>query len=322
VSVPEPILTELSNGAAWLLREVIREVRVRRAQAQTQTEIPAVPATPPWHQTPPWEGQAPPWASMPDALHSTPATAAPAVPSPAPAAGAASSYAVEMDDAPTACINCTRRHLWEMRLAAQKAAEAAQAGDTEEARRRTLRVVGEGLALRRFDWTPEKIDRVKGRDTKAILAAAPHVMEVLSTAPQPPQQLALAWASLDEAMRFARSPRPTDRDRAEINLRLDEAGAQISDCESEVLPSLDDQDRQWLEQVLPGLRTIRHSVVEHLNGRKEMSRDELDAAERYLHQVAVELTPAPDPDTARRLAEKAAAAEREFKQALFFGEDG
>ena len=325
MSIPQPLLEELGNGAAWIVRHAIAELRVRtaRSNAQQPADTPPVPTTPPWDQRPPWEGKAPPWGAS-DQPQQAPSTVTPAAPPPAPAADVASSYSAEMDeDATTACINCTRRHLWEMRVAGQKAAEAAAAGDDLEARRRLRRVVGEGLALKQYDWKDEKLAKVKPREGKAIAAAAPHVDAVLQNAPQPPQQLALAWSSLDEAMRFARSPRPTPRDHREIAERLDEAGAMISDCESEVLPRLASEDRQWMEQVLPDLRVIRQAAVEHLNGRQPMTKDEIDAATSYLHAVAVELTPTPDVETAKAVAQTAAQAEKDFKQALFsLGEVG
>ena len=321
--IPQPLLDELGNGAAWLVRHAITEIRTRSVNREVAARTaPPDPQAPPWEQTPPWEGKAPPWAaSAPSTV--SPSTAAPAAPAPAPAVDAASSYSAEMDeDKSTACINCTRRHLWEMRVAAQRAAEAAAAGNDLEARRRLLRLVGEGMVLKQFDWKPEKVAKLRDREGKAIAAAAKHVDQVLQGAPQPPQQVVLAWSSLDEAMRFARSVNPTERDKREIAERLDEAGAQISDCESEVLPAMEGSDREWMEQVLPDLRVIRQVAVEHLNGRREMTREELDAAERYLHAVAVELTPVPDTETAQALAQTAAAAERDFKRALFTGEVG
>ncbi len=318
--MPEPtIWDELGHGMSWVLREVISEVRTRAVKREQSAPPPGPVQRPvaPWDQPPPWAGKAPPWNTQEAAdVASVPAVKQPA----APDGGAAYSYAAEMDrDPSTACINCTRRHLWEMRVASEKMAEAAARGDDLEARRRALRVIGEGLALHRFDWTDAKLANVKSREGGAIAAAAPHVGAILATAPQPPQQLALAWSSLDEALRFARSPVPTESDRMQIDERLDETGAMISDCESEVLPRLPDEDRQWMERVLPDLRSIRHSVVEHLNGRQELGKDEIAQAEQYLHQVALEMTPAPDAATARALAQRAAAAERDFKQALFFG---
>ncbi len=333
--MPPEVVSEIASLGGWLLRQLIGRGMQASSRSRAQTfdaewqPMPDVPALPP----PPWA--APGVAVEPEGYQPMPqapvmlraqAPADPPAQAPAPApvqgpaatpATAADSYSAEMDDPAVACINCTRRHLWEMRSAAADALAAVQAGAVDEARRQVLRVAGEALVLERYDWTQEKFSRARPRDLQAIGAVVPAVQGIAQTLPTGPKTLVLAWSSLDEAMRFARSANPTPRDQAEIADRLDGAGAAISHCESEEVRDLPSDQQALVEDMLPVLREVRHQFVQHLHGRAQMTKTQLADAEQALHTAALALQPTPTAEQLQRLVADTTAAEKAFKQALF-----
>jgi len=301
MEVPQAVVEEVGQWLTIGIREVIRSFRTRRP-----AEEPEPPAQPPTlGASPPWQGKSSPWGAL----------EAPSAPS------APSSYAQSMgmpaDHRSTACVNCTRRHLWAMRKFSEAAAEAAARGDEEEARRRALQVVGEATALKTFDWTPQQLANLRGREATAIHGARPHVEQLLQEAPAAPAPLVTAWSVLDEAQRFARSAEPTPSDLENIQARLDEAGAQLTVCETDLLPQFQGDDRAWMEEVTGDMRTVRQELADHLNGRQPLSKERLGECAQFLREVAEEMTPVPAPEEAQAMAARAAAAEEAFRTGLF-----
>jgi hypothetical protein len=200
-----------------------------------------------------------------------------------------------------------------MHAAAEAAREALARGDEEEARRQTLRLVGAATVMREYDWSPEKLANTRPEDRQAIEAVMPVVRQLLDAAPQPPEELVFAWASVDEAMRFARSKQPTDIDRQETRKRVDAAQDALAAADESLAPHRVPRDL-WphVDYALRYAREGRHALA----ATDEPTADVLAAAEPSLHEAAMALTPLPEPEDAERLAAITHQAKETFQRAV------
>ncbi len=206
------------------------------------------------------------------------------------------SYAAEMEDTSIACVPCTRGHLSAMTVAAD---QAAATRDETERRRLLARVAAEALVMRQYDWTPLKLANARPDDRAAIQEIMPHVDAITRDLPMAPAPLVLAWAAVDESLRFARSPKPTDADRREVESRARDAEANLNYVERELLAPHRLQSHQVgpARRVLPLLREARHRLT-----TQGYSLEALEFAAARLATAVTELTPAVTEEQARNVA--------------------
>lgn len=285
-----PVLQDMVMFA-WqrLKRSLDSSTRADPPSGGISHEIPPLPSPPSLPELP----RLPALPELPSLL-----AVSPSLPTmrPPPAAGnVAASYAAEFDTA-IACVPCTRGHLSAMAIAAQ---EAARADEDRAARAQLLRVAGEALVMRHYDWTPEKLARARPADRAAIEEIRPAVEEILAALPPAPHHLVLAWAAVDESLRFARSPRPSDQDRQQVELRLRDAEAWLNYAEREALAPqrLSADQMAAARRALPLIREARHRLV---SAAGELEALELVAAR--LHAALIELTPSLDAEARQHLA--------------------
>jgi len=214
----------------------------------------------------------------------------------APAPTAADSYAAEMEDTGIACVPCTRGHLSAMTVAAD---QAAATRDETERRRLLARVAAEALVMRQYDWTPLKLANARHDDRAAIQEVMPHVDAITRDLPMAPAPLVLAWASVDESLRFARSPKPTDADRREVEARARDAEANLNYAERELLAPhrLEPHQVEAARRVLPLLREARHKLT-----TQGYELEALEFAATRLAAAVTELTPPVTEEQARQVA--------------------
>jgi len=221
------------------------------------------------------------------------------------------SYADEVADG-IACAKCTHGHLRAMAAAAREAAQAAEQGQEERARALTARVLAESAVLKEYDWQPAKVARTPEPERHLVEQAMPCVRDAEREAEGPPHELVLAWGSVDEAVRFARSPRLTDSDRREIEARL-RRYYDTADMAERVLaaPAIRDtpQDREAKREAARHLREARHA----LEAGSPYDPQTLETASAHLEAAAVAMTPAPDPERAKRLADTCYVCRRDFE---------
>lgn len=198
-------------------------------------------------------------------------------------ASARESYAAEVDVA-VACVPCTRRHLATM----VEAAEQALREHGMERRRNLALVAAEGAVWDRYDVTPDKLALSSPRDRDAILAVRPRVLQALSEVPQAPRQLVLAYGATQEALRFASSPRPTERDRQEVALRMRDVEGWIGYLEASNPPGY--------ERHRDAIREARHRLA-----REGYTAETLAFARDRLEAATIDLTPEADDATCRGL---------------------
>ncbi|HEY3367772.1 MAG TPA: hypothetical protein VGK74_22165 [Symbiobacteriaceae bacterium] len=245
-------------------------------------------------------------STVPSPLPFTPAPPGPsATVRPADVAG---SYAEEVENLAIACVPCTRSHLSTMAVAADEGARLASASDECGARVQFARVVGEAAIMDALDWEPPKMQRARPDDRAAIEAITPQVRALIARTPAAPRHVVLAWASVDEALRFARSPRATDADRQEVarRVRLTEdcmnyAERMILSPEGlqRILAGLPESQHEEARLAGPTMREARHRLV---SSSYELAALEFIAAR--LQGAVVALTPPLDPATAAGLAQE------------------
>lgn len=220
-------------------------------------------------------------------------TLAPAASSPILTAAPTLSYSQDVADG-IACTSCTRDHLVTMFGSAQAAAESWQRGDQGQTRYHLARMKAESTALLWYDWTPEKIARTPAATLKPVLAVQDSLMTLHRSLPTP-EIVAGAWGSFDEAIRFAASDPQTDRDREEIDLRLQRGMVAIGTLERNVLaPEQVDRpgsgiDPQTADQIRKWLRKTRHTLDEG----SPYSVATMTAMSTATSQAAILLTPEP-----------------------------
>jgi hypothetical protein len=213
------------------------------------------------------------------------------------------SYSAEWgEDLSIACAACTMRHLGAMHEALRSAAEAS----TSEERRRNLAIAaGEGLVWLRYDMTPDKVARTPTDKRAAVLEARRQVEPILQDMPKAPERLVLAWAATGEALRFARSPKPTEKDQLEVEARMQDVVGLVGYLETDLAADPKAQPH------LAAIREARHRWT-----RDGFTPDALAFAEERLGAAAVALTPDPGPAKAQELARRAKAANDAFFRAF------
>jgi hypothetical protein len=218
----------------------------------------------------------------------------------------AGSYANEIEDLSIACVPCSRSHLSTMAMAAEEGARLAAACDERGARVQWARVVAEAAIMEAFDWTPDKLARARPDDRSAIEEVMPRVKALVARTPAAPRHVILAWASVDESLRFARSPRATEQDRLQVvtRLRLTEdcmnyAERMVLSPEGleTVLATLPEAQRGEARLAGPTMREARHKLV---SSHYELEALEFIAAK--LQTAVIALTPSLNPQTAAELA--------------------
>lgn len=327
MSVPDPIVGEFVSFVGWLARQGVQSLQSRAAAKKASPSVGY--AQPPWEQvsppqlpSPPWsesEVRARPWGASPNPMRAPDPPPSPGAPA-QPVDRAAStvspergdgydSYAADMEPVGVACRLCTNRHLRSMHGAAKELRSALERGDSEEARRQTLRLVGEAEIMARWDWTPDKLANTPPEDRAAVEAVMPEVAGVLAAVPaKPPTSLVVGWADVDEGLRFARSRKPSERDHHELSMRLEDAQDQISAMDEALAPHrVPEPLREHASYALDELRNARHAIT---------GGGSLDAAEAALHEAAMAWTPVLTPEQADQLVALTGRARSTFQKAV------
>lgn len=235
-------------------------------------------------------------AQIPFELPSTPAS--PAV----EAASGARSYADTIDTA-VACLPCFRRHTSTAASSAALAEAALARGDMQSAKEESVRAAGEVLLFHLYDLTPEKVAATSEETMAVIESARPDLLEAAEAAPKPPMPALAAWASTNEAVRFARSEEPGESDAREISLRLRPALRWLDQTESILLSPertamLPPAERSRAREAADQLRQARHYLVPEAG---VPTPDGMEQATAHLFRAAVDLTPDPTADQLARM---------------------
>jgi hypothetical protein len=230
------------------------------------------------------------------------------------------SYAAEVE-AGVACPNCTRKHLAAARGAAEEAVKATRSGDSEAARRHLARVKAELAVLERYDLTEQKIANTPPSQREAVLAArdcAREIRERIDT----PEEVALAWGAADEAIRFARSIQPTERDRQEVEIRLRDVDAYAAVVERDLLaPEHADSTLSHLPaeeraQALSARDDLRAAGRE-LDRRPLGDAEALSRASAHLAHAAAKLTPPPTTEEAEAILRECERCQKLFYDGMY-----
>lgn len=236
------------------------------------------------------------------------------------------SYASDEMDTAVACIPCTRGHLSAMTVASAKAAESAAQGDDYHSRLYLARMQAEAMVLHAYDWTPEKMGRAPEKDRAVIESIQPCVGDAVDNVPSAPPELVSAWGALDEAVRFARSTSPTEADREEIRIRVQDAEAHLNFAERQtlapghresILSQLSADQQEEAESARDILRTARH----RLTTSDIYSVNVLESVASQLEQATVALTPVPTANVAQEAARQCKSCRDTFYTKIFSKED-
>lgn len=284
-------------------------------------EMPKVPEIPPLNIPP-----------MPEHLRATPAfaSAAPAASAlgavaSAPASGVSDSttqevaadmpedmgaqgdapaaYGDEWEDLSIACAPCTIRHLSTM-TTELKAALTASSDAAKQLHLATW--ASEGLVWLEFDVTPEKLQRARtDRERLAIAQAAASMRPVLDSFPMAPPPLVNAWGAIAEAQRFGRNAERSERDEAQVNIRMREINGWVG--------SLDTHHASdpAMQAHLDAIRKARHNWT-----REGYTPDALMQGEATIKAATVAMTPVPDDATIERAYQETRAARDAFYAAI------
>lgn len=208
------------------------------------------------------------------------------------------SYAAEWEDLSIACAPCTRRHLSTITEATKVGAATSDPGERRE---NFALAAGEALVWMEYDVTGEKLAKANPRDRAAIAQAVHNMQPVVTSMPMAPRQVVLAWATVGEAARFARSPKPTDRDLAQVNIRMRDVDGMAG-----YLDSIFAADPRW-QPHLAAIRQARHRWT-----REGYTPEALAQAETALHDATVAMTPDLSDAEAQDVARKARSARDSF----------
>lgn len=229
---------------------------------------------------------------------------------PAPSAPPAEAWSYG-ESVPTAhsCVNCVRKHLGTSTEALKAAQSAAAAGNEGEARRQLVRAAAELHALEAFDLTPELLAATPEADRAVVSRIQPCLRTVMAQLPTP-KEAALAFGSLDEGLRFAASPKQTDRDRAELVRRVQVTDSLGPFLERSLLsPSaVDPAHREQAWAARDAIRNGSHALDES----QLQDVGKLESAIASYEQAAIVLTPVPDAKALQRLAEDCSTCQSQF----------
>lgn len=212
-----------------------------------------------------------------------------------------------------ACLNCTRGHMATAKMALEQAQQAAAAGDTDGARRGWAVAAAELDAMVAIDWSAEKLANTPAEDRAVIEAIRPCVQRVRDRLPTP-APVALAYGSAEEAKRFASSTRFTERDAAEIEVRLQTMDEQGNYAERAVLDPADPAH----QAAATALREGRHVIDAAVASGAVYDVQTLALARQYFEAAAIAATPAPGANAAADAARQCTACLEQF-HAEFFG---
>lgn len=212
-----------------------------------------------------------------------------------------------------ACAACTKDHLATMVGASEDLVTKAHQGDEAGVRYALARIAAEAAVLDQYDWAPDKIAATPKDRLVAVEAVQPTIRALQQTLPVPPS-LARAWGDCDEALRFAEGA-PTDRDRAEITLRLQDADQQIAYTERVLLAPehTATMDPATVQQARSSLRAARHILADG----NPMDRAVLTQASAQLSAATVALTPTVTPAQAQAIQTQLREAKQKFYRAYF-----
>ena len=208
------------------------------------------------------------------------------------------SYAAEWEDLSIACAPCTRRHLSTITEATKVGATTS---DPQTRRENFALAAGEALVWMEYDVTAEKLAKANPRDRAAIAQSVHNMQPVIQSMPMAPRQVVLAWATVGEAARFARSAKPTERDAAQVNIRMRDVDGMAG-----YLDSTYAGDPAW-QAHLAAIRQARHRWT-----REGYTPEALAQAETALHAATVDMTPDISDAEAHDVAKKARAARDAF----------
>jgi len=208
------------------------------------------------------------------------------------------SYAAEWEDLSIACAPCTRRHLSTI---AEASKVGAATSNPQERRENFALAAGEALVWQEYDVTADKLAKANPRDRQAIGQAVHNIQPATQALPMAPRQVVLAWATVGEATRFARSRKPTDRDRVQVNLRMRDVDGMAG-----YLDSTYAADPAW-QPHLDEIRKARHRWT-----REGYTPEALAQAETAFHAATVAFTPDLSDAEAQDVARKARSARDAF----------
>lgn len=196
----------------------------------------------------------------------------------APAKGAYSKYAPEMDVS-VGCIPCTRAHL-------ATTAAALKAGDAQTARE-------EMAALVEFDLTPEKLAATPERDRAVLAKYREEIARLQDELAEPIPELTTAAASLKEALRFARED---GMEHPEVQVRMERTEEVVNALERvrlspEEIRQMDADEQAFVRSVLPQLRAARQKLL-----NETLTPSDLEATAAMYGALSRQLNGDPDPD--------------------------
>lgn len=307
---PLDLLAPLASAAGQIFVDYARDIRAKRKDIPARESVPAspllradamptAPSLPALPELPRLEDVIGPLPTLPG--YTPPPAPAPAQePKASEPVSAGDSYSAEIEDTAVACVPCTRGHLSAMAIAAAQ----AESSTGEERRAQVARVAAEALVLQQYDWRPAKLARSRPEDRAAIEEIRPEVEATVESIPMAPRHLVLAWAATDESLRFARSRKPTDQDRREIETRMRDAEAWLNYAEREELAPhrVPPEKRTEAREALALLREARHQLV-----TEGYELPTLEAVAVKLQRAVVLLTPDIDDTTASGLRRRTRA---------------
>ena len=212
-----------------------------------------------------------------------------------------------------ACLACTRGHLNGMLVAIEAAQKATDAGDDEGARKHYAMAAAEIDAMVAIDWAPDKLAATPKEDVEVIESIRECITEIREQIATP-EEASLALGVAKENVRFAVSPKFTERDKAEMQERL-----RIIDRTGNGMErgALLEQDGPEAEVASTELREARHVLdAAQKDGsiyKVSIQKETL----KHLEAAAVALTPAPNPDQVKGVAELCQSCSDTFYGAYF-----
>lgn len=212
-----------------------------------------------------------------------------------------------------ACLACTRGHLSGLLAAVEAARNASLQGDDQMATRQWALAASEIDAMRAIDWHPDKLAATDPADVTVILAIQDQVEAIRRQIPTP-ERAGLVLGSAKENKRFALSSPVTDRDRAEIETRI-----QLIDLHGNALERADlvgRRDRAAAEAA-EALRHGRHVLDEAQNTAALYRAETYTRAVEQFEMAAEALTPPPSPEEAEALLAQCQACSQAFYGAYF-----
>lgn len=222
------------------------------------------------------------------------------------------SYSNQIADG-IACLACTRGHLNGLLVAIEEAQKATEAGDDDSARKHYAMAAAEIDAMVAIDWAPDKLAATRKEDVAVIEAIRDCVTEIREQLPTP-EGASLALGVAKENVRFAVSPQFTDRDKAEMQERLRIIDREGNGMERGALLELDGAEAEVAQTEL---RKARH-VLDGAQADGSLYQVKIQKATlKHLEAAAVALTPAPNPDQVKGVAELCQSCSDTFYGAYF-----